>query len=114
MLTYYVRFLDGVTLAEGDAMTSDQALDLANYKELEIVVRVLEAGEGEEARFIVEHSASNEEGAWLSFSDPVEVDLGTTGNTWMHQSAFTRWIGWRLSGTLRSSAVVTVEILAKG
>lgn len=113
MVTHYVRLLDSTTINDGDAMDLTQALDLANFRELEIVVRVLQAGEGDAPKLVVEHSASNEEDGYLSFSDPVEVDLSTTGNTWFHQGAFTRWIAWRTSGTLSASAVVTLELVAK-
>lgn len=109
----YVRVLDEVTLSEGDAMDLSSALDLARYRELEVVVRVSHAGVGEEPRLVVEHSASNEAGAYLAFSNPVEVDLSVAGNTWVHQGAFTRWLAWRLSGSLSESAVVTLEIIAR-
>ena len=109
----YIRILDEASLSLGDTMDLTNALDLARYRELEIVVRVSQAGSGDAPLLVVEHSASNEAGAYLAFSTPVEVDLSVVGNTWLHQVAFTRWVAWRVSGTLSESAVVTLEIVAK-
>lgn len=109
----YVAVLDGATLSEGDAAELAAALDLARFRELEIVARVTVAGVGD-AVLVVEHSASNQEGSYLPFQEPVAVDLSTVGNTWSHHGAFTRWVNWRVTGTLSSSAVVTLEIVAKG
>lgn len=114
MGTLYLRLLDGTTLVDGDAQDLTAAQDLAGYRELEIVVRVTQAGEGDAPRLIVEHSPGNESATYLAFSDPVEVDLTATSITWFHQGAFTRWVRWRVDGTLSTSAVVTVEIVGKG
>ena len=89
------------------------ALDLAEFSKLAIVVNVSQAGEGEAPTFVVEHSASNEEGSYLPFSTVVEVDLTATGYSWFSTDGFTRWLGWRLSGSLSSSAIVTLEIIAR-
>ena len=110
----YVLVLDGATLNEGDALDLVAALDLARFREIEVVVRVTQAGEGDAPTLVVEHSASNQEGSYLPFAQPIAVDLTVTGNTWSHQSAFTRWIAWRVAGTLSASAVVSLEIVAKG
>ena len=109
----YLVVLSSTTLSDGDVMDPATALDLACYRTLDLVVRVEEAGSGDAPKLVVEHSASNAADTWLGFTEPVEVDLTATGIAWSRQEAFTRWVGWRISGSLSASAVVTLEIVAR-
>lgn len=113
MKALYTRVLDAFELSDGVTMDLMTAVDLGDYSKVVLVVRVNQAGEGDAPTFIVEHSASNEAGSYLPFDTVVEVNLTATGYTWFHQDAFSRWLGWRISGTLTSSAIVTLEIIAK-
>lgn len=108
------RLLEQKSLEDGDLMDLVDALDLGIYTSLEFVIRVLQAGEGEAPVLVLQHAAVNETGAYLNFETPVSIDLTTTGSTWVHVAAFTRFVGWSLSGTLSSEAIVTIDVVAKG
>lgn len=113
MHTLYTRVLDASTLSDGDGAEPTHAVDLGEYRELHIFVRVTEAGTGESPTLVVEHSSRGETDTYVPFETPVSVDLTTTGNTWVQVSGFLRYVAWRLTGTLSASAVVTLDIVAK-
>lgn len=111
MPTYCRRLLDQATLSTGDALDPADALDLADYKELEIVVEVHSAAEGDTPRLVLQHGPTA--AVSLNFETPVSVDLSATGTSWLHLARFTRWLGWSVTGTLSGGAVVTLEVIAK-
>lgn len=101
------------SLEDGATMDASEVLDLGDYRELEIVVTVLSAAEGEAPTLSLLHAPIHEDGAWLDFAEAVSVDLLMTGATWVHVDHLTRWVGWRLSGRISGSATVTIDIVAK-
>lgn len=113
MMTFQSRVLLRVSLAEGDAMDLAEALDLVEFRDLDIVFQISEAGEGNSPRLLVEHAPVNEESAYIAFNTPISVDLTTAGTTWFRITEFTRWVRWRSTGTISSSPVVTLDILAR-
>lgn len=113
MSSFCTRVLPQTTIEDGASMDLTQALDLADFRELDVVVTVVEAATGEAPLLVVEHAAFNEEGGYLAFSTPMAVDLTATGTTWFHADAFTRWVRWRTTGTLSTAAVVTLDVVAR-
>lgn len=117
MATQSRRILDRQTLVTGDAMDLTEATDLAEYSTLEIVITVHTADTPEAgasaAELVVRHAPVAEEDGWLDFETAVTVDLSVAGKTWRHVSSFTRFLGWSVSGSLGSSAVVTLDVVAK-
>ena len=113
MSTFSTRVLAIVTLQSGDVMDLSLAVDIGEHNKLDVVVHVSTPGEGESPILHLEHAASNEEGAYVPFETPMEVDLSTEGRSWFHADRFTRWLTWRLSGTLTSGAVVTLDLVAR-
>lgn len=114
MRLFHRRILVRASVSTDDALDLSGALDLGELRELHVVVTVDEAGTGETARLSVKHAPVNEEAAYLDFETPAEVDLTSTGTTWVQVSSFTRWVHWFLSGTLSENAVVTLDVMAKG
>ena len=110
----YRRILDAQALSTGDTMDLAEAIDLGEYTVLEITVVVSEAGAGESAALLFQHAPCNEAGRYMDFATPLKVDLTHAGTTWEHIDAFTRFLTWSVTGTLNSSAVATVDIVAKG
>lgn len=108
------RLLERVSLKDGDAMVAADAPDLGDGATLEIVATVHQAAEGDSPTLALRHSPMLDEEAWLEFPIPVRVDLTHTGRTWVHVQSFTRYVGWSISGVLSSSAIVTVDLVAKG
>ncbi len=113
MSTFSARLLYRISIQSGDRMDLTQALDLLPFRELDIVITVLEAGVGESPRLVVEHAPQNEEGGYLSFPEPVDVALDAAGSSWIRVTAFTRYIAWRSTGTLDSPATVSLDVLAR-
>lgn len=112
-INLYTRVLDTATLNDGDAAQPTDAADYSGYRELEIFVRVTEAGLGDSPALVLEHSSRGEADTYVPFATPVTVSLAATGNAWFHVPAFMRWVAWRLTGTLEGSATVTLDIIAK-
>ena len=110
----YTRILEGATIADGDEMDLASALDVGEARELEIILTVVEAGDGDNPKLVVRHAPINAEDSYLDFETTVEIELTATGRVWFHVDKFTRWLGWFTSGTITSGAVVTLEVLAKG
>ncbi len=113
MDTFSTCILKRVTLSDGDAMDLSMALDLLAFHELDIVVQVHEAAEGDTPRLLVEHAPANEEGSYLDFPTPISIDLSVVGSTWHRVTSFTRWVTWRTTGTMGAGPVVTMDILAR-
>lgn len=113
MNTFSTRILNRVTLSDGDAMDLTMALDLLEFGELDLVVQVHEATEGESPVLVLEHAPANESDAYIDFPTPARVDLSATGTTWHRVTAFTRWVRWRLTGTLAGNPTVTLDLLAR-
>lgn len=113
MSTLYTRLLNGDTLSDGDAAEPTGAVDLSDYRELHVYIRVSEAGAGDSPALLVEHSSRGESDTYVAFATPVNVDLTVAAGAWFHVPAFMRWVAWRLSGSLSSAAVVTLDIVAK-
>lgn len=101
------------TVTDGSAQDLAEALDLGDFIELEILVRVLSAGDGEAPLLQIQHAPVNEDDAFIDFPEAISVDLSVEGTTWVHVPHFTRWVRWRTAGTLTSSAMVTVHVVAK-
>lgn len=114
MRTFYIRALDAATISDGDAIEPTGAIDLSEYRELHVFVRVIEAGTGDSPSLVLEHSSRGETDAYVPFSTPVQVDLSATGGAWFYVPAFMRWVAWRVTGSLATPATVTVDIVAKG
>lgn len=112
MPTNTLHILEDRTLQTGDAMNDDDALDLALYNTLDLVIHVLTAAEGDAPTLTLKHVAFNVFGRFLAFTPKVSVDLSAVGSHWFRIDAFTRYVGWFLSGTLTTDAVVTVELVA--
>lgn len=109
-----VRWIDSRALAQGDTMSLGEALDLGGATVLELVITVEEAGAGSSPQLVLKHAARNTAGDYLDFRTAVAVDLSTAGQTWVHHDEFTRFLGWELSGTLDTGAVVSVDVVARG
>lgn len=114
MALLYRRLLDYVLVTTGDSIDLAEALDLGEYRELHLVINVVQEGEGEAPKLLVKHAPTNAEGAFLDFATPVEVDLTSAGAVWFEVPSFTRWLGWFTSGTFTSDAMVTLDVIAKG
>lgn len=114
MATTSARLLDRSTLSSGDTMPAESASDMGEGQTLEVIVTVHAACEGDAPTLVLKHAPGNTDQDWLDFPQPIRVPLGRAGRTWFHAPYFTRYVGWSLSGTLDSSAEVTVELLAKG
>ncbi len=104
MPTNTLHILEDRTLQTGDAMNDDNTLDT--------VFHVLTAAEGDAPTLTLKHVAFNVFGRFLAFTPEVSVDLSAVGSPWFRIDAFTRYVGWFLSGTLTTDAVVTVELVA--
>ena len=109
----YRRPLSAATLSAGAEVDLSQALDLADYREVHVVLTVDQAGDGETPVLVVRHAAVNEAGAYVDFDTPAQRTLSSTGTSWFHADSFTRWVMWFVSGTLNADAVVTVDVIAK-
>lgn len=109
-----VRWIDSHAFTQGEAMALRDALDLGAAIVLDVVVTVEEAGTGTTPQILLKHAARNATGDYMDFRTPVAVDLTASGQTWAHMDEFTRFLGWELSGTLDTNAVVSVDIVAKG
>lgn len=107
------RWLDQRTFSAGDTMSLSEALDVGDYGSLELVITVEQAATGSSPALVVEHAALNGADRYLAFDPAVSVDLTQTGTTWLHRSPFTRPLGWSLSGTLETDAVVSIDVVAK-
>ena len=114
MATSTVRVMNERTLTSGDEMSLDEAQDLAPFDTLDLVIHVLSAAEGDAPSLTLKHAAFNEDGRYLDFAAAVTVDLSATGSHWFRIDAFTRYLGWFLSGTLTGDAVVTLDVVARG
>ena len=93
MPTTSTPLLDRVSLTADSTMDPGSAADMADGQTLEIVVTVDEAATGEA---------------------PVRVSLSRATRTWIHVPRYTRYVGWSVSGTLDTPAIVSVALLAKG
>lgn len=113
MAVFSTRLLNQATINDGETMDLTQALDLCEFQTLDVVVHVVTAAVGESPLFILEHAAANDTSSYMAFSPPVQVDLTVTGHSWYRITSFTRWIAWRISGSLSSSAMVTIDLLAR-
>lgn len=107
------RVFDEKTLSQGDTMSEDEALDYGAFSTLDVVIHVSSAATGDSPTLTLKHASYNEAGRYLAFESPVEVSLSATGSTWFRVSAFSRFIGWSLAGTLDTPAVVTLDIVAR-
>ena len=113
MATSTVRVMNERTLSPDDEMSLDEALDLGSFDTLDIIIHVLGAAEGDAPTLTLKHAAFNEEGRYLDFATAVTVDLSATGSHWFRIDAFTRYLGWFLSGTLSGDVVVTLDVVAR-
>lgn len=113
MSTCSLRILEGRVINPGDVMSLEEAQDFGTYRTLDLVIHVLTVAEGDAPRLVLKHAAFNEEGRYLAFEVAVDVDLTTAGSTWFRVEAFTRYVGWFLTGTLTSSAEVTVDVIGR-
>jgi len=109
----YIRPLSSVTLSPGVAIDLASALDLGDSAELQIVLTVTQAGDGDTPVLVVKHAAVNEASAYFDFDTPVKISLSSPGTAWFKVDSFTRWICWFVSGSLNSGAVATIDIIAK-
>lgn len=106
--------LDRVTLSAGDSMDLSTAFDLHAVSTLDLVVTVHTAATGTSPLLRVRHAMSaTDADAWLDFASAVAVDLSATGATWAHADAFTGYLAWSLDGTLESSAIVSLHLIAR-
>lgn len=94
-------------------MEAVAAADLGDGHTLEVVVTVHEGCEGESPSLCLKHAPASTDEQWLDFPEPMRISLARPGRTWLHAARYTRFVGWSLSGTLTSSAQVSVDLLAK-
>ena len=111
MPTYTRVLLDQATLSTGDALDAADALDLGDYQQLEIVAEVTTAANGDAPLLHLRHGPTAAAG--LDFETPISIDLSAAGTSWHHADRFSRWLSWTVSGTLDTSAVVTIHVIAK-
>lgn len=113
MIPLYRKILDNRTLSSGEELDLTGAFDLSGYRELHLVLTVVTAGEGDDAKLVVRHAPTNDESAYRDFPTPAEIALNTTGSAWFVVSSFTWFVHWFVSGTLNADAVVTLELIGK-
>lgn len=121
MPSHILRPLLKAELSPGDLTLLPVPFDLSEYKELEIVVRVLrngvaalgEDGEAAPATLVITHAPTADAETWLDLPNPVAVDLSVAGDTWIHVPYFTAFLAITLTGLLEQPATITVEIVAK-
>ena len=113
MPTLTRRILDHYTLTAGASMDLADAIDAGECTVLELVATVHTATTGAAPLFVVEHAAVNEEDAYMPFEEPFTVDLTTTGQTWRHIEAHTRFLLWSVSGTLDGEVELTLDLVGK-
>ena len=111
MATTSTRWLDSKTLNTGDR--SDASADLGEATELEIVVTVSGAADGDSPALCIYHSPSSADDDPLEFREPCRVSLARTGRVWISVPRFTRYLSWRVAGTLDSPGVVTVDLVGR-
>lgn len=114
MSTTAATLLDHGVLTADSAMDPGAAADMADGHTLEVVVTVEEACEGQAPTLSLVHAPEASDTVWLDFPEPIRVPLNRTGRTWIHAPRYTRYVGWSISGTLDTSPVVSVSLLAKG
>lgn len=109
-----IRILDRRELTEGDTMSLDESIDLGSFHTFDLVIYVHTPAEGEAPTLTLTHAAFNEEGTFVALDPAVEVDLSVEGSTWIRVEAYTRYLRWSLGGRLGTSAVVTLDLVARG
>lgn len=114
MPTTSTPLLDRVSLTADSTMDPGAAADMADGQTLEIVVTVDEAATGESPVLALWHAPDAAAAVWLDFPEPVRVSLSRAGRTWIHVPRYTRYVGWSVSGSLDTPAIVSVALLAKG
>ena len=106
--------LSRVSLSQGDRMDLSTAFDLNGVSTLDIVVTVHETCSGATPRLLLKHAFSaDDDAAWLDFETPIAIDLTVAATTWARADAFTGSLAWFLDGTLESSPVVSVDLIAR-
>lgn len=114
MAALFRRVLDRATINSGDTIDLAEALDLLEFSNLSFVVTVHEAGTGDgPPLLLIQHASYNETGSYVSFKDPIEIDLTVAETRWSTVSVFTRWVAWFTSGSLTSPAIVTLDVIAR-
>lgn len=109
-----LTIMDQRTLSDGDTMANNEAVDAGAWPTAELVITVNTAATGESPTLTIKHAPRLVGNVWLDFEEPLVIDLSETGDTWVHVTSFTRFIGWFVSGTLTTPAVVTFDLVAKG
>lgn len=109
-----LRVLDNRELSDGEAMSLDETVDLGSFHTLDVIIYVHTPATGETPTLTVTHAAFNEDDAFIALDPAIEVDLSVEGSTWIRVEAYTRYLRWSVGGRLGTSAVVTLDLVARG
>ncbi len=101
------------TISTGASQDLSTALDLLDYRTLDLMIRVTAATTGDSPVLVLRHAPVNETDAYTDFATPVTVDLSATGRTWVRVEAFTRWLAWFSAGTLDTDVEVVIDLIAR-
>lgn len=111
MASQSVRILDAQTLSASKSSPREQVLDLGAYKQLNVHGRILKAGSA--GTLVLQHAAVNEDDAFVDLPD-MSWDVSSTSNSSFEEaSSFLRFVRWKTDGSVASSPVALIDIVAK-
>ena len=112
--TTSTTLLDRAALQDGATPSADQVLDLGDALQVELVLTVEQAAEGDAPTLTLKHGPTLETASALDFREPAQIPLSRVGRRWYSPDRHTRYLTWALSGTLDGEATVSVDVLTRG
>lgn len=115
MAGQYFRLLDAIPLSDSKKQDRNQVLDLGAFTQLNVHVRLVKAGTGNDADAVVEleHAAVNEDDAFIPLTSASwRVDSTATGG-FLQITGFLRFVRWVTGSAVAGSPAVIIEGVAK-
>lgn len=111
MAAQSVRLLDAQTLSASKASPTEQIVDLGAYTQLNVQCRILKAGSA--GTLVLQHAAVNEDEAFVDIPDMTWTLSSTSNSSVEVATAFLRYVRWKTDGSVASSPVALIDIVAK-
>lgn len=116
MAGQYARILDAQALSANLIQPREKWLDMGAYGKLEVQVRVVKAGTGDNAAAVLklQHSPVMEDEAFSDTSVSVRVDSTAASTpTNIQVTSFSRYLRWVMGSAVAGSPVAIMDLVAK-